>query len=102
MAKKFIGNVASSVQDKTIIVSVSRRVTHPIYGKQYTITKRFAVHDEKNEAAKGDRVEIVETRPISRNKKFVLGRIIERSHGEVVLKDDVEAPVAQTSEETAS
>lgn len=98
MAKKFIGNVASDVQDKTIIVTVSRRATHPIYGKQYTITKRFAVHDEKNEAAKGDRVEIVEVRPISKRKTFTLGRIIERSHGEVVLKDEVEA----TGQETKS
>ncbi len=104
MAKKFTGNVVSDVQDKTIVVSIARRVTHPIYGKQYTITKRFAVHDEKNEAARGDRVEIVETRPISKRKAFVLGRIIERSHGEIALKEEVEAvtPKAKAAAEAKS
>ncbi len=47
MVKKLVGKVASDVQNKTIIVSVVRRVTHPIYGKQYTVTKRFPAYDEK-------------------------------------------------------
>lgn len=91
MAKKFVGTVASSVQDKTIVVTVSRRVTHPVYGKQYTVSNKFAAHDEKNEAAKGDLVEIVETRPVSKRKAFALHRIITASQGEVALKDDTSA-----------
>ncbi len=65
MARKLVGTVASDVQSKTIVVAVARRVTPPVYGKQYTVTKRFAAHDEANEAHVGDRVEIAETRPIS-------------------------------------
>jgi len=79
MAKKFIGLVASDKGDKTIIVSIPVRKTHPIYRKQYTVTNRFAAHDEKNEAKVGDKVEIVETRPISRTKHFKLSQILERS-----------------------
>jgi len=88
MNKKFVGKVTSDVQDKTIVVSVTRRVTHPIYGKQYTVTKKFAAHDEEGKAGIGDTVEIVETRPISKNKAFNLSRIIEAGHAEVELKDD--------------
>src|SRR6266496_5076189 len=91
MARKLVGTVASDVQDKTIIVAVARRVTHPVYGKQYTVTKRFAAHDEKNDAHVGDRVEIVETRPISKHKAWRLGRIIETGHAATDLKDETEA-----------
>ena len=91
MARKLVGTVASDVQDKTIVVSVARRVTHPIYGKQYTVTKRFAAHDEENQAHVGDKVEIVETRPISKNKTFRLARVIETGHADVELKDETEA-----------
>lgn len=77
MARKLIGTVTSDVQDKTIVVSVARRVTHPIYGKRYTVTKKFAAHDESNEAHRGDKVEIIESRPISRNKTWRLDRIVE-------------------------
>lgn len=88
MAKKFIGVVVSDVQDKTIVVTVTRRVTHPIYGKQYTVSKKFATHDEDNKAHKGDKVEIIETRPISKNKTFQLSRVITTSHGEIKLKQE--------------
>lgn len=91
MARKLVGTVASDVQDKTIVVAVARRVTHPVYGKQYTATKRFAAHDEKNEAHVGDKVEIVETRPISKNKTFSLARVIETGHAATELKDETEA-----------
>jgi small subunit ribosomal protein S17 len=87
MARKLVGTVTSDVQDKTIVVAVARRVTHPIYGKQYTVTKKFAAHDEKNQAKKGDVVEIVETRPISRSKHFALSRVVEAGHGTVELKE---------------
>ena len=91
MARKLVGTVASDVQSKTIVVAVARLVTHPVYGKQYTVTKRFAAHDENNEAHVGDKVEIEETRPISKNKTFRLARVIETGHANVELKDDTEA-----------
>lgn len=76
MTRTLTGTVTSDVQDKTIVVSVARRVMHPIYGKQYTVTKKFAAHDESNESHVGDRVEIVESRPISRHKSWRLSRVI--------------------------
>jgi len=99
MARKLVGTVTSDVQDKTIVVAVARRVTHPVYGKQYTVTKKFAAHDEKNEAHTGDKVEIVETRPISKNKSFMLARIVEAGHAAVELKDDTEGAVAKQATE---
>ncbi len=88
MAKKFVGIVASDVQDKTCVVTVTRRVTHPVYGKQHTVSKKFAAHDEDNKAHKGDKVEIVETRPVSKHKAFRLTRVITTSHGEIQLKQE--------------
>ncbi|MBC7746397.1 30S ribosomal protein S17 [Pedobacter sp.] len=88
MSKKLIGIVSSDVQDKTIVITVTRRETHPIYKKQYTVTSKYAAHDEKNEAHKGDKVEISETRPISKNKSFKLDRIIEAGHGVIELKEE--------------
>ena len=79
MAKKFTGIVASDKGNKTIIVSILVRKTHPLYRKQYTVTNRFPAHDEKNEAKAGDRVEIVETRPISATKHFKLVQILEKA-----------------------
>src|SRR5882724_8581896 len=99
MARKLTGVVTSDVQDKTITVTVSRSVTHPIYGKRYTVSKKFAVHDEKHEAHVGDKVDITETRPISKRKSFTLARVVETGHASEELKDEtkevVEAPVAK-------
>ena len=58
MPKKITGTVTSDVQDKTIVITVTSRHTHPIYGKQYTVTRKYTAHDEKNEAHVGDRVEV--------------------------------------------
>jgi len=88
MAKKLTGIVSSDVADKTITVTVTRRETHPIYGKQYTVTSKYAAHDEKNEAHIGDRVEISEIRPVSKRKSFTLDRIVETGHASVELKDE--------------
>jgi small subunit ribosomal protein S17 len=99
MARKLVGTVASDVQDKTIVVAVARRVTHPLYGKQYTVTKRFTAHDEQNEAHVGDKVEIVETRPISKNKTWTLGRVVETGHAATELKDETEAVTKKAAEE---
>lgn len=101
MARKIVGTVASDVQDKTVIVAVARRVTHPIYGKQYTVTKRFAAHDEKNEAHTGDRVEITECRPKSKNKTWELSRIIETGHASIELKDDAAEAAAKAAKSKA-
>ena len=78
MARTLIGTVSSAKGDKTIVVTVHTRKTHPIYHKQYTVSKKFMAHDEKNEAQVGDRVAIAETRPLSRRKHHTLERIIEK------------------------
>lgn len=90
MAKTLTGVVTSDVADKTITVTVTSRETHPIYKKQYSVSRKYAAHDENNDAHKGDMVRIVETRPISRNKSFTLDTIVKRSVGSVELKNDVE------------
>jgi small subunit ribosomal protein S17 len=88
MTKSFTGIVSSDARDKTISVTVVSRHTHPIYGKQYTVRRKYTAHDEANEATKGDKVVIVETRPISKTKSFKLDQILEKSRGSVELKED--------------
>jgi small subunit ribosomal protein S17 len=78
MARTIIGTVSSSKSDKTIVVTVQTRKTHPLYRKQYTVHTKFMAHDENNEAQTGDKVAIVETRPLSARKRFTLSRIIEK------------------------
>lgn len=75
MARTLTGIVVSNKADKTIIVNVETRKTHPIYKKQYTEGRRIAAHDESNEANVGDKVTIIETRPISASKRFKLQSI---------------------------
>lgn len=91
MAKTLTGIVASDAADKTITVLVTSRETHPIYGKQYSVNRKYAVHDEKNEAKIGDKVTISETRPVSKTKTYKLDTIVEKSHGTVDIKDVVKA-----------
>lgn len=91
MAKTLTGIVTSDVADKTITVTVTSRETHPIYGKQYTVNRKYAAHDENNTAKKGDKVTISECRPISKRKTYTLDAVVERSHGSIELKDEVEA-----------
>ena len=88
MAKTLTGIVTSDVADKTIAVTVTSRETHPIYGKQYTVTRKYAAHDENNEAKKGDKVQISETRPLSKTKKFKLDAVVEKSRGSIELKEE--------------
>jgi len=68
--KKLKGVVVSDKMDKTIVVSVLRIIKHPKYGKYYNRSKKYKAHDEENKYKIGDKVEIVETRPISKDKKF--------------------------------
>ena len=79
--------MVSDVQDKTIVVNVERRTAHPLYHKVVKVSKKFTAHDENNEAKKGDTVRIVETRPLSKNKRWRLVEII--SHA--ISNDTVEA-----------
>ena len=83
MAKTLTGVVTSDVADKTITVTVTSRETHPIYKKQYTVSRKYAAHDENNDAHKGDTVRIVETRPVSKRKAFKLDEVVKRSVGSI-------------------
>ena len=90
MAKTLTGIVTSDVRDKTITVTVTSRETHPLYGQQYTVSRKYTAHDENNEAHIGDRVRIVETRPLSKTKSFKLDVIEEKARGRVELKEGIE------------
>ena len=79
LRKSRIGIVVSDKMDKTIVVEVTRKVKHPLYKKYITRTKKFKAHDELNECGIGDKVEIIETRPISKDKCWRLEKIIERA-----------------------
>lgn len=76
MKKKLQGQVISDKMDKTIAVEVKRIVAHPLYKKKYTISKKYKAHDEKNEYKISDIVEIEETKPISRDKRWKVVRKI--------------------------
>ena len=73
------GVVVSDVNDKTIVVNVTERKRHPKYGKMMNTTKKFHAHDEKNDAHVGDTVRIMETRPLSKMKRWRLMEIVERA-----------------------
>lgn len=88
MAKTFTGTVTSDAANKTITVTVISRETHPVYGKQYTVSRKYAAHDENNEAKVGDLVTISEIRPVSKRKAFKLDHIIEKSHDTIDLKEE--------------
>tara|TARA_B100000282_G_C31684181_1_gene468181 strand:- start:909 stop:1163 length:255 start_codon:yes stop_codon:yes gene_type:complete len=79
LRKERIGIVASNKMDKSIVVSIERRVKHPLYGKFVKKTSRFVAHDEKNSCNEGDTVRIMETRPLSKSKNWRLVEIIERA-----------------------
>ncbi|MFZ5467187.1 MAG: 30S ribosomal protein S17 [Pseudomonadota bacterium] len=73
------GTVVSDKMDKSITVLIERRVKHPIYGKYMTRSTKLHVHDENNECRAGDKVEIVECRPVSKTKAWNLVRVVERA-----------------------
>ena len=74
------GVVVSDKMDKTIVVRVTRRIRHPLYGKEMSQSRKFHAHDEGNEAKVGDTVRIVESRPLSRLKRWRLVEIVERAN----------------------
>jgi len=80
MRKTMVGTVVSDRMDKTIVVLVQRLVKHPLYQKYIRRRKRFKVHDERNDCHLGDRVLIMETRPLSREKRWRVKEVLERMH----------------------
>lgn len=80
------GVVVSDAMDKTVVVSVERRITHPVYGKIMRRSKKYYAHDENNEAKKGDKVSIEETRPLSKTKRWRLVEVVTRANGNEVAK----------------
>ena len=108
--KKRTGVVTSDKMQKTIVVQISRKALHPLYGKVVGSANKFKVHDEKNEAKIGDRVTIEETRPLSKDKRWRLVKILERGAGRLKkdsgasadIKDVLEKPAPQTAAPAAS
>ena len=79
LRKSRVGMVVSNKMDKTIVVAIEDNVKHPVYGKIIKRTLKVHAHDESNECGVGDRVEIMETRPLSKTKRWRLVRIIEKA-----------------------
>jgi small subunit ribosomal protein S17 len=78
LRKERIGVVVSNKMEKSIVVAVKRKVKHPIYGKFVNKTTKFVAHDETNTCSEGDTIKIMETRPLSKTKRWRLVEIIER------------------------
>jgi small subunit ribosomal protein S17 len=74
-----VGVVVSDKMEKTVVVQIERRVQHPVYGKMIRRTKKLKAHDEANDAKAGDTVRIMETRPLSKDKRWRLVEIVERA-----------------------
>lgn len=79
LRKTRIGVVSSNKMDKTVLVTVQRRLRHPLYGKFVKKSTKYMTHDEKNECTVGDVVRIMETRPLSKNKRWRLVEVIEKA-----------------------
>lgn len=79
MRKTRVGLVVSDKMQKTVVVAIDRRVPHPVYGKMVTRTTRVKAHDEQNAAKSGDTVRIMETRPLSKDKRWRVIEIVERA-----------------------
>ena len=77
--KERVGKVVSDKMDKTIIVTLTRQVPHPLYKKYFKKTTKFVAHDEKNDAKTGDTVRIMETRPLSKTKRWRVVEVLERA-----------------------
>jgi small subunit ribosomal protein S17 len=80
MAKgEIVGTVVSNKMTRSVVVTIERQVRDDVYGKQLKRTSRFMAHDEKSEARPGDKVALVESRPLSRRKRWVVTRIVQRA-----------------------
>jgi len=78
--KQLVGVVTSDKMDKTVIVAVTTTKRHKLYGKVIRRVKKYQAHDEQNECKQGDRVQIIESKPISRHKRWAVVSIVERAH----------------------
>jgi small subunit ribosomal protein S17 len=79
--KERVGTVVSDKMEKTVVVAVENRFPHPIYQKTVSRTTRYKVHDEDNSCRVGDRVRIIETRPLSRTKRWKVAEVLDRTTG---------------------
>ena len=79
LSRTLIGTVTSDKMDKTVTVLVERRVKHPLYGKYIVENKKYHAHDERNSCGRGDKVEIAESRPMSKTKSWKVTRIVEKA-----------------------
>lgn len=77
--RRLVGVVTSDKMDKTVVVTVERRYRHPLYKKVVRLVKKYMAHDEENACRMGDRVQIVESRPYSRRKRWAVEKILERA-----------------------
>lgn len=84
--RRLVGRVISSKMDKTVVVAIERRKLHPIYKKVVKTTKKVMAHDESNEIREGALVRVVESRPLSRHKRWVVEAVIEATGREVLVK----------------
>lgn len=78
--KTLVGRVLSDKMDKTVVVNVTRTRRHALYGKVVKLNKKYKAHDENNDANIGDTVKIIESRPLSKEKRWVMTEILERAH----------------------
>jgi len=97
--KTRIGTVVSDKMDKTVVVMVETRVRHPLYGRTVTRSKKFKAHDETNSCKMGDKVKIMETRPLSKEKRWRVAEIMVRSADKGIAKK--EAGVDDTAADNA-
>lgn len=97
MARVLTGKVVSNMMDKTVVVAVEGSKTHPIYKKQYKTTARFKAHDDTNALAVGTLVEITESRPMSRDKRFVVTKTLAAKG---TKKATAKKPAAKKAEES--
>lgn len=105
--RRLVGRVVSNKMDKTVVVAIERRKLHPIYKKVVKTTKKIMAHDESNEIQMGALVRVVESKPLSRHKRWVVEAVLEATGDEVLQKladeDVLDAPdVEEVAKETES
>ena len=93
-----VGEVVSNKAEKTVVVAVEWRLRHPLYKKSMRRTTKFYVHDEKNECRLGDQVQIIETRPISKNKRWRVQAILRRREVPDIKPSEIGVPVEEEEE----
>lgn len=103
--KRLIGRVVSDKMDKTVVVAIERRKTHRVYKKVITFTKKVMAHDESNTVELGSLVQVVESKPLSKNKRWVVEKVLETPGGRVLepIVGAVDtAPAAPAADEEAA